>query len=320
MEHPSRDESGREPDASHQWPPLPLEPWRATCDTLHMWSQIVGKTRLALAPTVNHWWHVPLYVSARGLTTRRIPYGAGGFEVELDFVAHQLTIETDWGARWWTELRPRSVADFYHDYTAGLRTLGIDVHIWPHPVEVVEAIPFDEDEVHGAYDPEAVERFRYALAQADRILHRFRGAFLGKCSPVHFFWGSFDLACTRFSGRPAPVHPGGVPHLADWVTREAYSHECISAGWWPGTAGSAVREPAFYAYAYPEPPGCPEAPIEPSAGRYEWELHEWVLPYEAVRRAGDADASAMAFLQSTYAAAADLGGWSRNTLERTGDR
>lgn len=319
MEHPNRDAPRREPDTRGDWPPLPLEPWRDTYETLHMWSQIVGKTRLALAPAVNHWWHVPLYVSARGLTTTRMPYGERGFEVELDFVEHRLTIDTDRGKQWSTPLRPRTVADFYGDYMEGLRTLGFDVHIWPHPVEVAEPIPFDEDDVHGSYEPETVERFRSALAQADRILQRFRGRFLGKCSPVHFFWGSFDLACTRFSGRAAPTHPGGVPHLADWVAREAYSHECISAGWWPGTAGSAVSEPAFYAYAYPEPDGCSRAPIQPSDARYEWELREWVLPYEAARTADERDANVMAFLESTYATAAELGGWSRDTLERWGD-
>ncbi len=316
MEHPNGDGPRLERDRSSAWPPLGLESWRGTFETLHMWSQIVGKTRLALAPGVNHWWHVPLYVSARGLTTTRVPYGEAGFEVEFDFTTHHLSIVTDRGVQWSTALRSRSVADFYHEYMAGLRTLGIEVDIWPRPVEVVEAIPFDQDEVHGTYDPEAAERFHGALAQADRVLHRFRGAFLGKCSPVHFFWGSFDLACTRFSGRPAPAHPGGIPNLADWVAREAYSHECISAGWWPGTSGSAVSEPAFYAYAYPEPAGCPEAPIQPAAGRYEWALREWILPYESVRQAEDPDDDAMAFFQSTYSAAAELGGWSRDVLER----
>lgn len=281
-----------------------------------MWTQIVGKTRLALAPMVNHWWHVPLYVSARGLTTSRIPYGTAGFEVEFDFLGHELVVDIDSGARWSTPLAPRSVADFYHDYRAGLRSLGIEVEIWSRPVEVVEAIPFDEDERHGAYDADAVRRFWAALAQADRVLHVFRGRYVGKCSPVHFFWGSFDLACTRFSGRTAPVHPGGFPNLGDWVAREAYSHECISAGWWPGTVEGPVAEPAFYAYAYPEPAGCADAPIEPAAGRYETSLREWVLPYEAARRSDDPDGDVLAFLDSTYGAAADLGGWPRGELER----
>ena len=281
-----------------------------------MWTQIVGKTRLALAPSVNHWWQVPLYVSARGLTTSRVPYGARGFEVLLDFVSHELVASTDDGGRWTTALAPRTVADFYADYTAGLGSLGLDVPLWPHPVEVVEAIPFPEDHLHRSYDAEAAHRFWLALARADRVLNEFRGSFLGKCSPVHFFWGSFDLACTRFSGRRAPEHPGGVPNLADWVTREAYSHECISAGWWPGSVDGPVAEPAFYAYAYPEPPGCGDAPIRPASGRYEWALREWILPWEAVRAADDPDAEVHAFLESTYGVAADLGGWPRADLER----
>jgi Family of unknown function (DUF5996) len=319
MEHSDReapDPAPPTPAPADAWPTLPLDAWSDTCETLHMWTQIVGKTRLALAPMVNHWWHVPLYVSARGLTTTRIPHGEDGFEVEMDLVAHEVTVETSRGARWSTALRPRSVADFYHDYMSGLRSLGIDLEILGRPVEVPQAIPFEEDEVHGAYDAKAVERFRDALAQADRVLHRFRSGFLGKCSPVHFFWGSFDLACTRFSGRTAPRHPGGVPNLADWVTREAYSHECISAGWWPGSAGGPVAQPAFYAYAYPEPPGCPEAEIAPAEGRYDWDLREWVLPYEAARTARDRDGACLAFFETTYVAAAELGGWPRGALER----
>ncbi len=301
------------PDA---WPELPLAAWEDTRATLHMWTQIVGKTRLALAPMVNHWWQIPLYVSVRGLTTTRIPYRDGGFAVDFDFVDHRLVVETDHGGRWTTELAQRTVADFYGDYMDGLASLGVDVRIWTRPVEVMEPIPFEEDDVHGSYDADAAHRFWHALAQADRSLQGFRGRFLGKCSPVHFFWGSFDLACTRFSGRTAPAHPGGVPNLGDWVAREAYSHECISAGWWPGTAGSAVAEPAFYAYAYPEPEGCPEAPVAPAAGRYEWALREWVLPSAAVRDAADPDAEVDAFLESTYSAAAELGGWDREALER----
>jgi len=281
-----------------------------------MWMQIVGKTRLALAPAVNHWWHVPFYVAARGLTTSRIPFGMRGFEVAFDFIAHELTIDTDDGGRWALDLAPRPVAAFHREYMAGLRSLGLDVRIWPHPVEVLEAIPFDRDEKHMAYDAEAANRFWRALAQADRVLNRFRGRFNGKCSPVHFFWGGFDLACTRFSGREAPEHPGGFPNLSDRVTRDAYSHECISAGWWPGNADGRVAEPAFYAYAYPEPPGCPEARIGPTAGRYDMQLREWVLPYDAVRNAEDPDRMALEFFQSTWAAAADLGGWDRARFEQ----
>ncbi len=299
------------------WPPLPLEPWEDTRATLHMWTQVVGKTRLALAPMENHWWQVPLYVSARGLTTSRVPHGHGGFEVRFDFIAHELVVETDQGGRWSTGLAPRTVADFYREYLEGLGSLGIDVPLWPHPVEVERAIPFPEDDEHRAYDPDAAYRCWRALAQADRLLHAFRSGFLGKCSPVHFFWGSFDLACTRFSGRRAPEHPGGFPNLADWVTREAYSHECISAGWWPGSAGGPVAEPAFYAYAYPEPEGCARAPIRPASARYDADLHEWILPYAAVREAEDPDVLVTAFLESTYGAAADLGGWPRGALERS---
>lgn len=282
-----------------------------------MWTQIVGKTRLALAPMVNHWWQVPLYVSARGLTTSRMPYGEGGFSVEFDFVDHELEVQCDDGSTWAMELAPRSVADFYATYMAGLRAHDIDLRIWPVPVEVADAIPFASDETHASYDASAAHDFWRALAQAARVLEIFRGRFVGKSSPVHFFWGSFDLACTRFNGARAPQHPGGVPGLADWVTREAYSHACISAGWWPGTIGGPVAEPAFYAYAYPEPDGCPTAKIRPMAGSYNGMMHEWVLPHDAVRSASDPDAAAIDFFQSTYEAAATLGGWDRAALEHT---
>lgn len=296
------------------WPPLPLEAWRPTYETLHLWTQVVGKVSLALAPMVNHWWQVALRVDARGLATPPLPYDGGLAQLRFDFHDHQLRIETLGGAARAVALAPRSVADFHREVMATLRDVGVGVRIMRRPVELAEVIPFDEDETHAAYDADAAHRFWLALAQAARVLERFRGRFVGKCSPVHFWWGSFDLSCTRFSGRPAPPHPGGIPNLADWVTREAYSHECISAGWWPG--GGAVSEPAFYAYAYPEPPGCPEAPIRPEAGAYHVQLREWVLPYEAVRTAPDPDAAALAFLESTYDAAARLGGWDRAALER----
>jgi len=300
---------------SNPWPPLPLAGWQDTKDTLHLWTQIVGKVRLALAPMVNHWWQVPLYVNARGLTTSAMPYRGGAVELRFDFLTHALRVETSDGQVRDVFLHPRSVASFYHDLMAALKAAGVDVRIWRHPVELPGTpVPFDQDEVHGSYDTDAAERFWRLLVEAHRVFHQFRGRFLGKCSPVHFWWGSFDLSCTRFSGRPAPTHPGGVPNLADWVTREAYSHECISAGWWPG--GGGVDEPAFYAYAYPEPPGCPEAPIAPVAGSYRMEMREWVLPYEAVRTAGDPDETLLEFLQSTYGTAADLGGWDRKGLER----
>ena len=296
------------------WPALPLADWQDTRDTLQLWTQIVGKVRLALAPMVNHWWQVPLYVSARGLTTSSMPYDGGAVEIAFDFLDHVLRIETSRGETRLVTLAPRSVADFYRDVMATLGAMGVHVHVWPWPVELPEVIRFDRDETHSAYDADAAQRFWRSLVQADRLLNEFRGRFIGKCSPVHFWWGSFDLSCTRFSGRLAPPHPGGIPHLADRVTREAYSHECISAGWWPG--GGAVLEPAFYAYAYPEPAGCPDASIRPDAGRYQFELREWILPYDAVRSASDPDATLLTFLESTYDVAARLGAWDRAALER----
>lgn len=302
----------------HAWPALPLAPWRDTYDTLQRWTQIVGKTRLALAPWQNHWWHIPLYVTARGLGTSPIPYGDRTFEVDFDLVDHNLVVRTSDGATRALALVERSVADFYREYMRILRALDLDVRIWPVPVEVERVIPCDEDETHASYDADAVHRFWRALSQADRVLKAFRGQFVGKSSPVHFFWGSFDLACTRFSGRPAPEHPGGALNLADWVTREAYSHECISAGWWPGSG--ALPEPAFYAYAYPEPEGLSAAPVGPAAAYYHSKLREFVLPYEAVRRAERPDDMVLEFLRSTYEAAADLAGWDRTALERVGAR
>ena len=296
------------------WPALPLAAWQETKDTLHLWTQIIGKVRLALAPMVNHWWQVPLYVDARGLTTSAMPYRDGAVEVRFDFLDHGLHIETSVGGARRVALVPRSVADFYHETMTALHSLGVDVHIRVRPVELPVVTPFDRDEIHGSYDAEAAQRFWHVLVQADRVLHAFRGGFLGKCSPVHFWWGSFDLACTRFSGRRAPSHPGGVPNCPDFVTREAYSHECISTGWWPG--GGEVDEAAFYAYSYPEPAGCATAPIRPAAGAYHRSLGEWILPYDAVRMAADPDETLLAFLESTYGVAATLGGWDRAALER----
>jgi len=245
------------------WPPLSLDEWRATYATLHLWTQIVGKTRLTLAPMQNHWWQVALYVTSRGLGTSPVPYRERTFEVDFDFLDHRLIARTSDGATRTLPLVARSVADFYREYLALLRSLDLDVRIRAVPTEIAEAIPFLDDRAHASYDADAAQRCWRVLVQADRVLKAFRGRFLGKCSPVHFWWGSFDLACTRFSGRRAPPHPGGIPNVPDYVTREAYSHECISAGWWPG--GGAVAAPAFYAYAYPEPPGCPEAPVRPAA-------------------------------------------------------
>jgi hypothetical protein len=295
------------------WPSLPFEEWRETCATLHMWTQVVGKVRLAQAPHVNHWWQVPLYVSARGLTTSPVPYGERTFEVDFDFVSHRLLIETSDGDSREMKLAPRTVADFYGEFMSHLGSLGLEVRIWTTPVEVLNPVPFEEDEAHASYQPEYANRFWRALVQAERVLQKFRSRFLGKCSPVHFFWGSFDLAVTRFSGRPAPPHPG-APGVADSITREAYSHEVSSAGFWPG--GDALPEPIFYAYAYPEPEGFKDFAVRPDAAYYNTDFREFVLPYEAARRAADRDGALLDFLQSTYEAAAELGHWDRTSLER----
>jgi hypothetical protein len=300
--------------AGESWPPLPFEQWQDTLTTLQRWMQMVGKTRLALAPMTNHWWQVALSVTARGLTTSPMPHGERTFEIELDFVDHALSVRTSDGAARTMPLIPRSVADFHRDYRSVLDSLGLDVKIWPVPVEMPDAVPFPKDVSHASYDADAAQRCFRVLAQADRLLKQFRGRFLGKCSPVHFWWGGFDLSCTRFSGRRAPPHPGGIPNLPDRVTREAYSHECISAGWWPG--GGLLREPAFYAYAYAEPPGLGKAAIRPREAYYHRELREFVLPYGSVRTAARPDEMVLAFLQSTYEAAAGLLGWDRAALER----
>jgi hypothetical protein len=299
------------------WPSLPLHDWLDTYATLHRWMQIVGKTRLALAPMQNHWWQATLYLTARGLGTSAIPCRERSFEIEFDFIEHRLVARVSDGATGTVPLVPQSVASFYERYMAMLRSLDIEAGIRPVPSELADATPFAEDLGHAAYDGDAAQRCWRVLAQADRVLKEFRGRFIGKCSPSHFWWGAFDLSCTRFSGRRAPVHPGGLPNLPDFVTREAYSHECISAGWWPGSVGAPVEEPAFYAYAYPEPPSCPEAAVRPKAASYLKAMGEWVLPYEAVRTAADPDEALLDFLQSTYEAAADLGGWDRAGLERT---
>jgi hypothetical protein len=291
------------------WPALPLAEWLPTFTTLHRWTQIVGKTRLGLAPFENHWWHCALYVTARGLTTSPMPYRGGSVDIELDFLSDLLVARTNDGETRRLRLEDKSVAEFYREYRALLAALDVDVRITPTPNEVVDATPFPNDHANATYDGDATRRWWRALIQANRALQQFRGGFAGKCSPSHFWWGGFDLACTRFSGRTAPPHPGGIPNCPDWVMREAYSHECISAGWWPGTAGSSVAEPAFYAYAYPEPAGCNVARIQPAAAYYHPEMREWILPYDAVRAAADPHAMIMEFLETTYAAAATLGGW-----------
>jgi hypothetical protein len=295
----------RSPDP---WPALPIAEWQATRDTLHMWMQIVGKIRLALSPYVNHWWEVPLYVSARGLTTSPIPADSGIFEIEFDFIEHLLIVRTNTGAIKTLPLAPCSVADFHAEVMALLASLGIHVKIWPMPVEIPDPIRFDQDRAHASYDPEYARRFWRVLVSTDSIFKEFRGRFIGKSSPVHFFWGSFDLAVTRFSGRRAPERPG-----ADAITREAYSHEVISGGFWPGTGDI---DAVFYAYAAPEPPGFAKAPVLPAAASYNTQLSEFLLPYEAVRTSASPRESLLNFLQSTYDAGATLGNWDRQALER----
>jgi hypothetical protein len=295
-----------------EWPALPYADWADTCRTLHLWTQVVGKVRLAATPWLNHSWQVPLYVTARGLTTGVIFVGTRPLDMEFDLVGRRLWIRTD-AAPAELALEPMSVADFHARVMATLEHLGIPVAINPVPNEMPEAIPFPEDRAPRAFDGVKAERFWRALLQGDRVLKLFRTGFLGKASPVHFFWGSFDLAVTRFSGRPAPPHPGGVPHLPDAVAREAYSHEVSSAGFWPG--GPGAQEAAFYSYAYPEPPGYREVTVAPAEARYDTSLGEFVLPYDAVRRAADPEAVLLSFLSSTYAAAADLARWDRAALE-----
>ncbi|HKW54331.1 MAG TPA: DUF5996 family protein [Stellaceae bacterium] len=297
------------------WPALPLGEWRDTYATLHMWMQIVGKTRLALAPMQNHWWQVALYVTPRGLTTSAMPYRSRTFAVDLDFIDHALMVQANDGAVRRLPLAPRSVADFYAEYMAALRSLGFEVAFRRRaPVEVETAIPFADDRQHASYDADAANRCWRILVQTDRVLKRFRGRFLGKASPVHFFWGSFDLAATRFSGHRAPRHPGGAPNCPDYVMVEAYSHECSSCGFWPG--GGAFPEPAFYAYAYPEPPGYGDRAVRPEGARYSATAREFILPYEAVRSAAAPDEALLQFLQTTYEAAADLARWERAALDR----
>jgi hypothetical protein len=297
--------------SNNDWPSLPFAEWEATCDTVHMWTQIVGKTRMTLSAPQNHWWHVPFYVTPRGLSTSAIPFGKRSFDVEFDFVAHQVAIRTSAGDGRSIPLYPRSVADFYAEYMACLRSLGIEVAINPAPEEFDDPTPLDQDRHHASYDTEYVERFRRILVQVDQVLKQFRSRYIGKCSPVHFFWGSFDLACTRFSGRPAPRHAGGAPNCPDWVMVEAYSQEVSSCGFWAGGG----EEGAFYAYAYPEPQGFAASPVRPDAAGYSDTFQQFLLPYEAVRRAEEPDQMVLEFLQTTYAAAADLGGWDRARLE-----
>jgi hypothetical protein len=298
-------------NADHEecWPALPLDSWKDTYATLHMWTQMVGKVRLALTPVVNHWWNVPLYVSARGLTTSRIPYGKRAFELWFDFIQHQLVLETNEGLVKTLPLAPRSVAEFYQEFKEMLRSANIDVKIWPMPVEIANPIAFDQDRVHASYDRGSVEKFWRILLSVDAVFNQFRAGFVGKSSPVHFFWGSFDLAVTRFSGRRAPERPG-----ADAITREAYSHEVSSVGFWPGSGD--VRGAAFYSYASPEPQGFKDTRVRPDTALYNKQLGEFLLMYEDVRKADSTVTTLLDFCQTTYEAAATHGNWERAALER----
>ena len=299
----------KQPSSSPLWPALPLDSWRDTRDTLQMWTQIAGKICLALMPRVNHFWGIAFQITPRGLMTPALPHGGRTFTMTFDFVAHELAIDTSDGARRTIPLRPQTVADFYMTVMETLRAMALDTRIWTMPVEFPDPIRFEQDVTHRSYDPDAVSRFHHALLAMKPVLEQFRAEFVGKCSPVHFFWGSFDVAVTRFSGRPAPERAG-----ADSITREAYSHEVISHGWWPG--GGPVNEPAFYAYAAPEPPGLKTIVVEPVSAFYSHELSEFVLPYEAVRTAASPEADLRAFLHTTYDAAAQLAQWDREALER----
>jgi hypothetical protein len=292
------------------WPELKWSEWQKTADTLHMWTQIVGKTRLALSPLQAHWWNVPLYVSARGLNTSAMPFGSEFLEVAFDFVSHELKFATSTGATLATPLRTQSVADFYREYQRSLSALGVSVNIHAVPVELQNPIPFAEDVEHASYDPQAAHRFWRVLMSADKIFQQFSSRFLGKVSPVHFFWGSFDLAVTRFSGRPAPPREG-----ADAITREAYSHEVISAGFWPGNGG--FGEAAFYCYAAPSPKGLDAATIQPAPAGFNKALSEFIFLYEDLREDPSPDEALLSFLQSTYEAGANLANWDRSNLERT---
>jgi uncharacterized protein DUF5996 len=299
---------------ANRWPSIPVAGWEDTRDTLHLYTQVVGKVRLANEPLLNHWWNVPLYVTARGLTTSLMAHPTGpAFQIDFDFLDHLLTVTTVAGNARSIELEPRPLADFYDTVMSVLDELEVATEIWPVPVEIPGAIPFRDDDVHASYDPDAVRRFWLALVEMVRVLKVFRGRFVGKSSPVHLFWGALDLASTRFSGRPAPLHPGGAPNCGPHVMWEAYSHEVSSAGYWPGPPGD---EGVFYSYAYPEPPGYRDAPLRVEGARWDDGLAEFILPYELVRTAADPDALLLDFLQRTYEAAATTAGWDRPALER----
>ena len=300
------------------WPELPFSAWADTCATLHLWTQVVGKIRLAHAPMINHWWQVPLYVTSRGLTTSPMPSGARSFQIDFDFISHRLDISVSDGATATVPLVARSVADFYSELMGRLRDLGLETRIWTMPVEIPDAIPFEHDREHASYDPEYVGRFWRILVQSDRICTSFRSRFVGKVSPVHFFWGSFDLAVTRFSGRLAPSVTTASPHLGVWVMQEAYSHEVSSCGFWPGNGG--LGHAAFYSYAYPQPAEFWRASVRPAGAAYNGQLGEFLLPYDAIRLSATPDDDLMDFLQTTYEAASIPGQWDRPALERSGDK
>jgi hypothetical protein len=295
------------------WPALPLETWADTCATLHMWTQIVGKMRLRESAPINHGWHSTLYVTSRGLTTSPIPHGLRTYQIDFDFIDHAMNVQVSDGKSAKFPLGPQTVAAFYRRLMDELHGFGIDVRISPRPNEVLEPIPFERDEVHRAYDAAAVNRFWRALVQSDRVFKQFRSRFIGKCSPVHLFWGAMDLAVTRFSGRRAPQHPGGVPNLPDRITREAYSHEVSSCGFW---AGTGLGYPAYYAYAYPEPPGFAQTKVRPMQAVYNPDLREFILSYDVVRQSSNPDETLLEFLQSTYEAAATHAKWNRGELEK----
>lgn len=294
-------------------PELALDQWQETLTTLHLWTQIVGKVRLALSPMMNHWWQTPLYVSARGLTTSPMPAHSENLQIDFDFIAHQLQIQSSSGEIRVIPLAGHSVASLYRDLMAGLHSLGEDVKIWTVPVEIETQIPFEQDEQHATYDPEAAHRFWRVLMQVDRVMKVFRGRFCGKASPVHFFWGSFDLTTTRFCGRGAPPNTHAF-HVAPYVMEEAYVDECSSCGFWPG---QGLGEPAFYAYHYPEPGGFTNAPVQPAEAYYHPTFREFMLPYEAIRRRSDWESALLSFFQSTYEAGANLAHWDRQTLEQS---
>ncbi len=300
--------------SNSDWPALPFNEWKDTCATLHLWTQIAGKYRLIQSPWLNHSWHATFYLTSRGITTSPIPYKSSQFQLDFDFLSHQLLIQTSSGPSDSVALRPCSVADFYREVREKLKQLGIEIKIHATPNEVPVAIPFEKDEQHASYDPEFAGRWWRILLNTDRVFKEFRARFIGKCSPVHLFWGSFDLAVTRFSGRPAPEHPGNVPHLPDWVAKEAYSHEVSSAGFWPGS--EQAPSPLFYSYAYPEPAGFKDVKVSPSEASYNNDMREFLLPYDAIRTSKEPEETLLQFLQSTYDAAADNAKWDRAALEK----